>query len=139
MAVPVTPEQVAALLAAARAALVHAYAPYSGFRVGAALLCEKDSVVTGVNVENSSYGLTVCAERVAVFSAVAAGKRGFSAIAVVAGDRSAVTPCGACRQVLHEFSPDLLVILDAPAGPEIVPLTELLPRAFRLEHDGESA
>lgn len=136
MVVALTPEQAAALLAAARATLGHAYAPFSGFRVGAALLCEDGSVVNGVNVENSSYGLTVCAERAAVFSAVAAGRRNFNAIAVVAGDRSAVTPCGACRQVLHEFSPDMLVVLDAPAGPVIVPLAELLPHAFRLQHNG---
>jgi cytidine deaminase len=121
------------LLVAAREAATRAYAPYSEFPVGAALLTDDGTMITGCNVENASYGLTVCAERVAVFCAAAAGHRTFRAIAVTAPRLAAVTPCGACRQVLNEFKPgdrDLIVILDGVAGPEQVPLDELLPRAF---------
>lgn len=121
------------LLEAARQAATRAYAPYSGFPVGAAILTGDGSVVTGCNVENASYPLTVCAERVAAGSAVAAGHREFAAIAVTAPKRAGVTPCGGCRQVLNEFQPaqgDLLVILEGAGGPEIVPLSELLPRGF---------
>ena len=121
------------LLVAARDAATRAYAPYSSFAVGAALLTEDGSVITGCNVENISYGLTCCAERTAVFTAAAAGHRSIIAIAVTAPRLAAVTPCGACRQVLNEFRPqdgDLIVILDSLAGPEQVPLADLLPRAF---------
>jgi cytidine deaminase len=121
------------LLAAARDAAANAYAPYSRFPVGAAVLTADGSVVTGCNVENASYGLTICAERVAVASAIAAGHRSLVAIAVTAPRVTAVTPCGACRQVLNEFKPpgqDLVVVLEGVEGPELVPLSELLPRAF---------
>ena len=121
------------LVDAAREAATQAYVPYSRFPVGAAALTEEGSVVTGCNVENASYGLTVCAERVAAFTAAAAGHRALRAVAVVAPRRRGVTPCGACRQVLNEFKPmadDLVVILEGAAGPELVPLTALLPRAF---------
>ena len=121
------------LLVAAREAATRAYAPYSQFPVGAALLTDDGTVITGCNVENASYGLTVCAERTAVFSAAAAGHRTVVAVAVTAPRLAAVTPCGACRQVLNEFKPrdrDLIVILDGLAGPEQVPLDALLPRAF---------
>ena len=121
------------LLAAAREATERAYAPYSQFPVGAAALTADGTVVPGCNVENASYGLTVCAERVAVWSAVAAGHRAIVAVAVTAPTAGAVTPCGACRQVLNELKPsdrDLIVVLDAADGPELVPLGDLLPRAF---------
>ena len=121
------------LLVAAREAATRAYVPYSEFPVGAALLVEDGSVVTGCNVENASYGLTVCAERTAVFTAVAAGHRTVLAVAVTAPRVATVTPCGACRQVLNEFKPrdrDLTVILEGVEGPELVPLGDLLPRAF---------
>ena len=121
------------LLAAAHEAAGRAYAPYSGFPVGAAALTADGTVVTGCNVENASYGLTVCAERVAVFTAAAAGHRELRAVAVVAPRLLGVTPCGACRQVLNEFRPaddELLVILEGEGGPEIVPLGALLPRSF---------
>ncbi|HKG25943.1 MAG TPA: cytidine deaminase [Thermomicrobiales bacterium] len=121
------------LLVAAREAATRAYVPYSEFPVGAALLVEGGSVVTGCNVENASYGLTVCAERTAVFTAVAAGHRTVLAVAVTAPRVATVTPCGACRQVLYEFKPrdrDLVVVLEGVAGPELVALGDLLPRAF---------
>ena len=94
------------LLEKARKAAEQAYAPYSRFRVGAALLCKDGSIVTGINIENRSYGLTVCAERVAIFSAIARGKREFTALAVFCLDADyPVSPCGACRQVISEFVP----------------------------------
>ena len=94
------------LLEKARQAAEASYCPYSHFRVGAALLCKDGTVFAGTNVENRSYGLTTCAERSAVFSAISAGKREFEAIAVCTPDSAAaVAPCGACRQVLSEFAP----------------------------------
>lgn len=136
-------ERVAALLAAAREAAGRAYVPYSGFPVGAAALTADGAVVTGCNVENASYGLTVCAERVAVWAAAAAGHREVRAVAVVAPRAQGTTPCGACRQVLNEFAPregDLQVILEGSTGPERMPLSALLPRSFGprdLERAGE--
>jgi cytidine deaminase len=121
------------LLVVARDAAATAYAPYSQFPVGAAALLADGSVVSGCNVENASFGLTVCAERTAVFTAVAAGHREIVAIAVTAPRVASVTPCGACRQVLNEFKPvdrDLVVILEGDTGPDLVPLGQLLPRAF---------
>lgn len=119
------------LLEQARAARAHAYAPYSDFPVGAALLSRDGRIFTGVNVENASYGLSTCAERAAVVSAVAAGTRGFTAIAVVGPeDGRACPPCGACRQILHEADPEMLVITEATSGPVITPLRALLPSAF---------
>ncbi len=93
----------APLIAAATAARLQAYAPYSNFQVGAALLAKDGRVFTGCNVENLSYGLTICAERNAVFAAVASGVREFEVIAIVADTREPISPCGACRQVMAEF------------------------------------
>ena len=120
-----------ALLEAARAAAERAYAPYSGYRVGAALLAEDGTVVTACNVENVSYGLTMCAERAAVARAVAEGKRAFRAIAIVTDGSDAITPCGACRQVLAEFAPDLRVVSQGRAERHEWPLSWLLPDPFR--------
>ncbi len=124
------------LLAAAAAARRHAHAPYSKYGVGAALLTEDGSVITGCNVENASYGLTICAERVAVGAAVAGGKTSFRAIAIVADNGPAPFPCGACRQVLSEFcGPELPVYMAGAGytdGYETTTLGELLPHAFRL-------
>jgi homotetrameric cytidine deaminase len=109
-----------------------AYAPYSGFRVGAALLTESGAVVCGANVENVSYGLTLCAERSAVARAVAEGHRRFRALAVAA-EAFTCPPCGACRQVLEEFAADgMTVTFPREGGLATVPLERLLPVAFRL-------
>jgi cytidine deaminase len=122
------PEQ---LIEAARQALTHAHAPYSGYRVGAALLCADGTVFTGCNVENASYGLTNCAERTAVFSAVAAGKKDFKAIAIAAGGEPAPFPCGACRQVLAEFcAPEFPVHVADAEGYATMALGDLLPHTF---------
>lgn len=101
----------AALVAAARAARERAFAPYSKFKVGAALETDDGLVITGCNVENSTYGLTVCAERVAVLKAVSDGHRAFRRIAVVADTQDPTPPCGPCRQILWEFCGDIEVIL----------------------------
>ncbi len=98
------------LIDAAIEARLAAYAPYSNFQVGAALLCQSGEIFTGCNVENLSFGLTICAERSAIFAAVAAGQQKFRAIAVVADSEKAISPCGACRQVMCEFG-DFPVIL----------------------------
>jgi cytidine deaminase len=120
------------LLAAARAAREHAYAPYSAVAVGAALLCEDGTLVTACNVENASYGLSICAERAAVAAAVAAGKRRFVALAIAGPDHGATPPCGACRQFLYEFAPNVRVLYSDGDGYEVTALDELLPAAFEL-------
>jgi len=120
------------LLAEARAALKQSYSPYSSFPVGAALLDEEGGVHRGTNVENASLGLTICAERVAVFRAVADGHPRFRAIAIVTPTAEPTAPCGACRQVLLEFAdPDFIVWL-AGEGEEVEEhrLEDLIPRAF---------
>ncbi|MBC7317834.1 cytidine deaminase [Candidatus Bipolaricaulota bacterium] len=108
-----------------------AYAPYSGFSVGAALLAKDGRIFTGCNVENASYGLTVCAERVALFKAVSEGAKEFVALAVACGE-GPCSPCGACRQVLYEFAPHLLVIMADGSGKNwrTARLSELLPHSF---------
>jgi cytidine deaminase len=120
------------LYAWAQAAVVHAYVPYSRFAVGAALLPEGGGEpITAVNVENASYGLTVCAERNAVFAAVGAGHRRFDAVAVYA-EADSVPPCGACRQVLAEFAPTIAVVFRRGGEVVTMGLDELLPEQFRL-------
>jgi cytidine deaminase len=114
----------------------HAYAPYSHFPVGAALLADDGTVLHGCNVENASYGATVCAERNAVFQAVARGLRRFTAIAVTAREGNGAPPCGVCRQVLHEFAPRMRVIWRSASGRLIERrLDELLPNAFVLKRE----
>lgn len=133
MATTLSSELTATLIDAARAAARNAYIPYSKFPVGAAVLTGDGSIVSGCNVEIVSYGLTVCAERNAVFSAVASGHRAVQAVAVSAPLAPGATPCGACRQVLNEFKPadeDLVVILDDESGPRLTTLAALLPEAF---------
>jgi len=117
-------------ITAAKAVRKLAYAPYSRFAVGAALVARDGRIFTGCNVENLSYGLTMCAERVAIGKAISEGVKKFSAIAIVASTRKPVSPCGACRQVLAEFSPKMRVILATLGGKtEELTLDELLPRA----------
>jgi cytidine deaminase len=123
------------MLEAARDAATRAYVPYSRFPVGASVLTLSGEIIPGVNIENASYGLTVCGERVAVFRAAAEGHRELRAVAVSATEAPGATPCGACRQVLNEFkgpAGNLVVILDNGPGaePDIVALATLLPRAF---------
>ena len=122
----------AALLAEAREALERAYAPYSRFAVGAALRARSGRVYRGANVENASLSLSVCAERAAVFTAVNAGEREFDAIAIVTRAEEPTPPCGACRQVLLEFAPDLTLHLAGREGQsQSHTLAELLPLPFR--------
>jgi len=131
-----TPEIENQLWSAAEAAAQQAYAPYSDFHVGAALLTSAGEIVTGCNVENASYGLTNCAERTAVFRAVAEGKlsKGISieAIAVVNRERRNCTPCGACRQVLSEFGLDAVVLFLHEDERKRLTVSELLPESFQL-------
>jgi cytidine deaminase len=119
------------LLDAARAARLQAHAPFSGFRVGAALETADGQVITGCNIENATYGLTICAERVAVFKAMSEGHRSFRRIAIVADTEAPTPPCGACRQILWEFAGDLEIILGNLNGETgRYRLAELLPLPF---------
>ena len=118
------------LVEAAITARSEAHAPYSNFAVGAALECEDGTVFTGCNVENLSFGLTMCAERVAIGAAVVAGHRDFRCIAIVADTDSPISPCGACRQVMAEFHPSLKILSATLDGKtEEFTLDQLLPRA----------
>lgn len=135
-------EQWRALVAAARGAAPFAYCPYSGFRVGAAVLGDDGRVFAGCNVENASYGLAICAERNAVFHAVAAGARRIVAMAIYTPTDRPTAPCGACRQVIHECGPETVIraVCDGEAVQEWN-VRELLPHAFGPENlaDGEGA
>jgi len=122
------------LIDGARAVREHAYAPYSGFKVGAALRTRSGKIFYGVNVENISYGLTICAERSAAVAAVLAGELEWDSIAVVADTKLPTTPCGACRQFLAEFNHNLSVIVaNLDKVHYTISLTELLPHAFNTE------
>lgn len=124
------------LIEFAEKARLNAYAPYSGFKVGAALLCDDGEVFVGCNVENAAYSATNCAERTAIFSAVAAGKRKFVAIAIVGGKgdehiSEVCLPCGVCRQVLTEFCPgDFKIVTGCKSDVRVYTLSQLLPLAF---------
>lgn len=122
----------AGLLAQAREMMIAAYAPYSGFRVGAALLAADGRVFTGANVENAAYSPTICAERVALPQAVVAGAREFLALAVACDGDGPCPPCGVCRQVLFEFAPDLVVLAAGATGDpaRFVLARDLLPHGF---------
>lgn len=122
------------LVALAKEAMRNAYAPYSKFRVGAALLAKDGRIFSGCNIENASYGATICAERTAIFKAVSEGVRAFEKIAIVASSGDYAAPCGICRQVLFEFMPDGKVILDSDEkGLQTFSVRELLPMGFGAE------
>ena len=119
----------------AKEAMQHAYAPYSGYKVGAALLCKDGTVYQGCNIENAAYGPTNCGERTAFFKAIYDGQREFEAIAVCGGKDGVITgsfpPCGVCRQVMREFcKDDFIIYMMNPDGYEAVTLTQLLPYSF---------
>ena len=131
------------LIQAAKDAMMRAYAPYSGFFVGAALLTKSGKVYTGCNIENAAFGPSCCAERVAIFKAVSEGEKEFAAIAVCGGERGQIVgtfpPCGVCRQVMTEFCPpDFPVYLIKEGGYDAVTLEQLLPYAFSKKNMEES-
>jgi cytidine deaminase len=124
------------LIEIARQAQKNAYAPYSNFKVGAALLSSQGKIFTGVNVENGSYGLTICAERTAIAKAVSEGHLKFSRIVVYSNCSPPATPCGACRQVLNEFSPDMQVIcVNNQNEINRFDLSHLLPESFSFKQE----
>jgi len=130
----IAPEKMNELVGAARVVRENAHAPYSGFKVGAAALAASGWVYTGCNVENASYGLTICAERSAIARAITSGERQIIAIAIVADSPQPSAPCGACRQVLAEFAGDIPVILENLKGKRVVySLNELMPHRFELK------
>lgn len=119
------------LIESAISARENAHAPFSNFKVGAALLCETGEIITGCNIENASYGLTMCAERVAIFKAISEGVTKFRKIAVVADTETLTPPCGACRQIIWEFCGDIEVVLANLKGvTETFQMRELFPNAF---------
>ncbi|KXJ98431.1 MAG: cytidine deaminase [Acidobacteria bacterium OLB17] len=119
------------ILEAARQARTRAVAPFSNFQVGAAVQTESGEIFSGCNIENASYGLTLCAERVAIFKAVSEGERQFSAIAIVVDTDDLTPPCGACRQIIWEFCGDIPVTMANLAGrSETMQMRDLLPKAF---------
>jgi cytidine deaminase len=126
-----SPGECEKLIAAARQSRENAHAAYSNFRVGAGLRATSGRIFGGCNVENATYGLTICAERVAIFKAISEGERGFDAIAVVTDTDLLTPPCGACRQLIWEFCGDVVVILANLKGKvEIVAMRELFPKPF---------
>ena len=120
-----------ALIAEAARMVSRAYAPYSGFRVGACVLTQSGQAYCGCNVENASYGLTICAERAAVFAAVAAGETGLATLAVVSDSAKKPMPCGACLQVMSEFDVKRVIVGAKDMGFEVYELKDLLPKPFR--------
>jgi len=133
----ISEETITSLISAAQKARMNAYAPYSGFAVGAAVLADDGCIHSGCNVENASYGLTVCAERNAVLKAVSHGAKSINAVAVVADSAEPAAPCGACLQVIAEFaSHESPIILANMAGKKIIfPLCGLLPNPFVLKKE----
>jgi len=117
----------------AREAKDRAYAPYSNFKIGAALLGKNGKIYTGCNVENASYGLSLCAERAAVLKAVSDGEQAFDTIVILSDTENPITPCGACRQVLAEFNPNIEVVMVTTTGKQKTSnLAELFPGAFQI-------
>jgi cytidine deaminase len=131
---PLNPAEREQLLEAAKQALLRAYAPYSNFHVGAAVLTDQGQIFTGCNVENASYGLTICAERSAIFTAVhkTHGPLVLRAVAVANRAQVACSPCGACRQVIAEFGRDVVIIFQGKNGFQESTIADLLPETFRL-------
>lgn len=129
--IPNLEDERSTLLEQASSALKQAYNPYSHFSVGAAILAKEGNIFTGCNVENISYSLSMCAERVALFKAISAGFRSFDSIAITSSEDSPAFPCGACRQVLFEFSPDLTIYLDKDT--RSYKLSDLLSHPFSRE------
>lgn len=127
---PVTTELLDELLQAAKRARERSYSPYSKYKVGAAVLSSDGRIFSGANVENASYGLTVCAERVAIFKGVSEGLREVRAIAIVSASPKEAYPCGACRQVIHEFGKSSVVIVERKGESRRILLKNLLPHAF---------
>ena len=126
-------QQTSEIVNLSKSAMDHAYAPYSDFKVGAAVMGSSGRMYSGCNVENASYGLSVCAERVAVFKAVSEGEKEIMAVAIASSTGKPAFPCGACRQVMAEFAADdMEVYLVSDEGVEKHTLAELLPNAFRL-------
>ncbi len=123
------------LLRSARKVMANAYAPFSNFKVGAAILTSKGQVFVGCNVENSSYGLTNCAERTAIFSAIAKAGPNLEirAVAVTNAQGVPCSPCGACRQVIYEFGSRAIIFYQGKKGPKQSPIADLLPEGFRLQ------
>lgn len=133
MSKSLSPEQIDALKAKARAVREHAYAPYSKYAVGAAVRARSGAVYTGCNVENATYGATICAERAAVTAMVAAGERALDAVVVFTDGGPLGMPCGVCRQTLVEFGDDdCVVVVASPREERVTTLAELLPQPFRL-------
>jgi cytidine deaminase len=122
------------LLKEARAALVNAYAPYSGIRVAAVVLAGSGQSYVGSNIENSSYSLTICAERSSLFHALVHGENEFIAMVVITDSERVTSPCGSCRQVLAEFAPEMPIVFVNPQGIKYFTVAELLPNTFSLKH-----
>jgi len=127
------------LISMATDVMANSYSPYSRFKVGAAVECTDGSVFKGCNIENAAFGATMCAEAVAIASAVSAGKRGFKRIAIISEGSAYCFPCGACRQLLNEFSPEIEVLSARSDGRYVsYPLTALLPMAFGKDQVGNT-
>ena len=118
----------------AKKAFENSYSPYSKFRVGAALLCEDGKVFTGCNIENATFGATVCAERVAIFNAISQGERKLLRLAIASDSNDFTYPCGVCRQVIAEFNDDMVIIVGNNEGIRSHPISELLPYSFKFKN-----
>jgi len=125
-----SPDKIKELIRSASEARKYSRAKYSGFTVGAALLTAEGHIITGCNVESSSFGLTICAERVALTKGLSEGKSNFTHIAVIGPTDDFCPPCGACRQLLYDYAPNILILLSNKSEIKTIPLKDLLPMAF---------
>jgi cytidine deaminase len=123
------------LMSEAKSVMEYSYSPYSHFRVGAAIRAEDGTIFTGTNIENASYSLTVCAERVAIFNALSKGHRSFTDLAIATSSGLPTPPCGPCRQVLYEFNPEIMIHLEGGGKKKEFRLKDLLPHAFGSKQD----